>query len=810
MIPTNSSNTTNGCDSISSNCVIWQGPDISCINLCNGDTISDVTAKLATLVCTLIEDGVASNPNLTGLDISCLNVPGTTPTTLVPVLQQMVNAICETNAPAGPSSIYIQANLPIMTLPACLVYNDASGNPVTQLRLDNFTLLLANKICDILSSIVIINTTLSNYNTRLLTLEACVLPCSGAVAETQVVPTCIINVGQLTDISVLLLALEVRYCALETAVGLPAAINAAISQACILSTTVTLSNSAVSYGSEIGWNNTPVNLAQTVQNMWIVLCDMYDAVSSIQTNCCPSGCASVTFGYNTSNILNTNGTLTGLNFNFQNTTGTGSVIPATFNDCAGSTIITIRDSNNVAVTSTVSVAALQNSASGVTISIPGLNTFGPLTTTVAFCVTDGRDTCNDTIVKSVAGVIPCPTPIVSLVTATGATVTLANSLGLTAVYIIDIINLNTGIVAATWTQNSPSPTVSHAFTGLASSTDYTVKVTVQIGGQTKICTSSQVAFETLPPISIPTVITASVTSITETSAQSGGYSINANGGTISNKGVQWSATQNFATLIGSTSNGVGTNNYSSTLSPLVGNTQYWVRAYATNQVGTGYGQPISFLSTQTVVLDPFDYIIVTYQYNPPLGQDYDLDTLTTFRYPTSTLAGSSSTNTTGFIPGTGVVGCGTPSPGYVIPSGANMNTSYLYFGGDDAGQSVDGAYGESVVINFKNLENSGILTQTDVIAELFAGWHSGPVGTYPISIKYETFIGGVVSHQYVGGIQTNRFVSTGTVVAAATISSPINIICGLCNQGVSVKRNVAEISYNTITEVASIAFLTYP
>ena len=51
MIPTNSSNTTNGCDSISSNCVIWQGPDISCINLCNGDTISDVTAKLAELVC---------------------------------------------------------------------------------------------------------------------------------------------------------------------------------------------------------------------------------------------------------------------------------------------------------------------------------------------------------------------------------------------------------------------------------------------------------------------------------------------------------------------------------------------------------------------------------------------------------------------------------------------------------------------------------------------------------------------------------------------------------------------------------------
>ena len=90
MIPTNSSASTNGCDNISSNCVIWQGPDIACIDLCNGDTISDVTAKLATKVCDIITNGVTANPSLAGLDIDCLNVPGVTPTTLVPVLNAMV------------------------------------------------------------------------------------------------------------------------------------------------------------------------------------------------------------------------------------------------------------------------------------------------------------------------------------------------------------------------------------------------------------------------------------------------------------------------------------------------------------------------------------------------------------------------------------------------------------------------------------------------------------------------------------------------------------------------------------------------
>ena len=485
MIPTNSSNSTNGCDSISSNCVIWQGPDISCINLCNGDTISDVTAKLAELVCTLITDGVASNPNLTGLDLSCLNIPGTTPTTLVPVLQEMVDAICQKNTPGNTYT------LPIMTLPACLVYNDPSGNPVTQLRLDLFTTLIANKVCDILTTIVYIQTTLTNHNTRLNVLEACVLPCSGATVEKKVVPTCIINVGVLTDVSVLLLALEVRFCALETAVGLPAAINAAISQgSCILSTTTTLADPTVSYGSIPGWNNTPINLAQSTQNIWAVLCDMYTAVSNIQLNCCPTGCDLVTFGYNTSNVLDSNGTISGINFNFQNTTGTGSVIPATFNDCAGSTIITVRDSLNVAVTSTVSVAALQNSAGGVTISLPGLNTYGTLTTSVAFCVTNGRDTCNDTIVKSVDGIVPCPTLVANNITSTEATITFTNSLGITPVYTIYIRNTATNILAGTCTKNSPGPTVSCDFTGLVAGTNYTVHATVQVGGVTKECTGT--------------------------------------------------------------------------------------------------------------------------------------------------------------------------------------------------------------------------------------------------------------------------------------------------------------------------------
>ena len=483
MIPTSSSISTNGCDNISSNCVIWQGPDIACINLCSGDSVSEVVSKLATEVCTLITSGVTANPNLTGLDLTCLNIPGTTPTQIVPVLQAMVVQICANTKSAIPGAAS-SSSLPIMTLPVCLQYNDAGGNPVTQLPLDKFATRIANQVCLNLSAIGIIQSTLTSYNTRLNTLEACVLPCSGAVVEAQVIPTCILP-SVLTNVSVLLLALEARFCALETAVGLPSAILGTIGQTSLTSASAQLTNPGSNYGSIGGWNSTPVNLAQTVQNAWVVIDDMYTAIASIQLNCCPSGCDTVIFRYTTTNSLSSAGEIQGINFNFQT-----SSIPAAFNDCAGSTVITITDVDSVAVTSIVNVSTLQNDASGVLINIPTLNTNGNLSVSIAFCATNAVDTCSETQTSVITGVVPCPAGVTATsITQTGVTVGFTNLLGTTATYIIDIIDTATTLVVATYTQNNPTATVSHAFTGLTPGTNFSARITVTMNGITQVCPS---------------------------------------------------------------------------------------------------------------------------------------------------------------------------------------------------------------------------------------------------------------------------------------------------------------------------------
>jgi hypothetical protein len=476
MIPTNSSSSTNGCDNISSNCVIWQGPDIACINLCNGDSISEVVSKLATEVCTLITDGVTANPNLTGLDLSCLNIQGATPTELVPVLQAMVVQICINMGGVKSTS----DPLPIMTLPACMQYNDSSGNPVTELSLDLFATLIANQVCTNLSSINVINSTLTSLTARIVILENCVLPCSSATTEAQVIPTCILP-SVLTNVSTLLLALEARFCSLETAVGLPAAILGTIQQSFITNSTAQLTNPGSNYGSIGGWNTSPINLAQSVQNAWVVIDDMYTAIASIQLNCCPGGCDSIVYGYTTTNVLDPNGAITGINFNFQTST-----INSTFNDCAGSTVITITDEASVAVTSQVSVSTLQNQSTGITISIPTLNTNQALDVSIAFCTTDGVDTCSETKTSIIQGVVPCPAAItMSVITSTNATVNFVNTNGVTAVYLIEIYDGAT--LTATYTQNNPTANVSHTFTGLTPATAYTTKVTTTLGGTTIVC-----------------------------------------------------------------------------------------------------------------------------------------------------------------------------------------------------------------------------------------------------------------------------------------------------------------------------------
>lgn len=105
---------------------------------------------------------------------------------------------------------------------------------------------------------------------------------------------------------------------------------------------------------------------------------------------------------------------------------------------------------------------------------------------------------------------------------------------------------------------------------------------------------------TASSITIATLSTVQVTSITLTTAVSGGTITSDGNGTITARGVCWSTTTG-PTITGSkTTDGTGTGTFASTLTPLNPGTIYYVRAYATNSAGTGYGSELSFTTSSAV------------------------------------------------------------------------------------------------------------------------------------------------------------------------------------------------------------------
>jgi hypothetical protein len=93
---------------------------------------------------------------------------------------------------------------------------------------------------------------------------------------------------------------------------------------------------------------------------------------------------------------------------------------------------------------------------------------------------------------------------------------------------------------------------------------------------------------------VPTITTTAVTKISPSSAQSGGNITTDGGSAVTARGVCWSRAANPTTSGSHTSDGTGPGAYVSSLSGLSPKTTYHARAYATNSIGTAYGNDVEF------------------------------------------------------------------------------------------------------------------------------------------------------------------------------------------------------------------------
>ena len=108
----------------------------------------------------------------------------------------------------------------------------------------------------------------------------------------------------------------------------------------------------------------------------------------------------------------------------------------------------------------------------------------------------------------------------------------------------------------------------------------------------------EMTLTTLKEIELPTVTTAEVKDVTETTAVSGGEVVSDGGAEVTARGICWSTKQTPTIEDNKTTDGSGVGSFTSNLSNLEPQTTYYVRAYATNEKGTAYGEEVSFTTEE--------------------------------------------------------------------------------------------------------------------------------------------------------------------------------------------------------------------
>ncbi len=190
----------------------------------------------------------------------------------------------------------------------------------------------------------------------------------------------------------------------------------------------------------------------------------------------------------------------------------------------------------------------------------------------------------------------------------GGNVTSDGGIPVTAQGVCWSTSQNPTIADSHTTDGSGTGSFTSSITGLIPGTTYYVRAYVTNSEGTSY--GNQVIFTsgTIPP----TISTYSASSITSNSAISGG-NVSSDGGTnVTSRGVCWSTSQNPTTNDSHTTDGMGTGSFTSNITSLSPGATYYARAYATNSVGTNYGNQITFTTSNPCagITPPAGYGIV--------------------------------------------------------------------------------------------------------------------------------------------------------------------------------------------------------
>lgn len=335
-IPTNSSDQNKyGVKVHSSNDIIWQGPDIACINLCKGDTVSDVVYKIAELLCdTLLE------LDLTSVNFDCLPL-NQLPKNVKTAIQLLIQGFCDLKDQVlalADSSSGVGAELILVTL-KCLQRTDCNGDLIPPSSNSEIIQAIIDKVCDHEDKIEDIQDDITDIKVDIINLELAVdnlsTGGSGVSVMPQVASDCLFTGTLALDDA--WAELDEAYCELSSVIGTASELEAAIAKQC------TGDLIADQYSQNPDYILNATNVADVFGNTLVILCDLLTRVTHIENTCCRLTCDDVLVGFN---VAFSDDRKTGtIIFSY----GAGTSIPEGFEDCGSVLTISDADGNQMQV-----------------------------------------------------------------------------------------------------------------------------------------------------------------------------------------------------------------------------------------------------------------------------------------------------------------------------------------------------------------------------------------------------------------------------------------------------------------------------
>jgi hypothetical protein len=471
-----------GCSNTSSNCVVWQGPNIDCIDLCKGDSITEVVYKLAVELCVIMDTF-----NLDNYDLKCFAGGACKPTDFKEFIQLVINKICYVQSCSGclnscdpcdttSPSINVTTSTVggtkdvIVPIAPAFYYTNPQGDTVTTMTVPEYAVTIGNKVSNMVTQILTIDATLVNHNLRLIVLETAPAP---VLVLPDITPVCV-SPAVPTPINFVLANLEQQFCELRIATGTPNNIFTGIgTQPAGLASAPALANPLTIMSALPGFVTTVQNEANSISNLWVTISDMRLAIQNIITNYLPSDCSGIGLtifaSYAAPNVtIYINGT-----------------IPVTFlNTFPSGTLFTIADSFGASTQFNINILSILNSVGGYVFDITSTPLNGAsnlfISASPSFTSTTTGSQCQSLLNYTIQNSANCPVITYTTPSATDIDFTF------TTAAIVDFYKIecwdaltNTLLFVNTYVGGAVT-TYSDTFTGLTTLTTYKLRAIIQI------------------------------------------------------------------------------------------------------------------------------------------------------------------------------------------------------------------------------------------------------------------------------------------------------------------------------------------